>query len=97
MLSSRATKVTITEFIGLRCGFSIYAGWLTAATILNFSIILKDIGLSDSNNIYPSEEEWTKIMMMVALVVYVLVSVSERNPLFGAVYLWVLVALIVEH
>jgi len=30
-------------------------------------------------------------------VVYVLVSVSERNPLFGAVYLWVLVALIVEH
>jgi len=31
-------------------------------------------------------------MFYVALVVYVVASLYERNPLFGAVYIWVLLA-----
>lgn len=40
MLSTR-NKVNTFEFITLRCGFSIYSGWVTAATILNIAIVLK--------------------------------------------------------
>ena len=94
MITSRAEKMNIVEFIGLNCGFSIYAGWLTAATILNFAIILKDLGLSDTNNIYPSEEVYTMIILVVAFIVYATASVLEKNPIFGSVYVWVLVALI---
>jgi hypothetical protein len=39
------------EIIGLRCGMTIYTGWVTAATILNTSIALKATGLD--NDILP--------------------------------------------
>merc|ERR1711971_819096 len=32
---SSKVSISVAEMIGLRIGFSIYAGWLTAATILN--------------------------------------------------------------
>ena len=96
MLASRA-PVSMTEFIGLRCGFSIYGGWLTAATILNISIVFKDLGLSDENGISPSEDIYTVIMLWVALAVYITVSYMERNPLYGAIYLWVLYGIMEEQ
>lgn len=46
-LSTTAT-VDVWEWIGLRAGFSIYAGWVTAATILNATYLFKSLGLSDT-------------------------------------------------
>jgi len=97
MVITTRNLLSVTEIIGLRIGFSIYGGWLTAATILNFSIVLKDLGVSDQNeNMFLTEEYWTGLMLWVAFVVYMAATLIERNPLFGAVYLWVLVGLIVE-
>lgn len=97
MITTR-NLLSVTEIIGLRIAFSIYGGWLTAATILNFSIILKDLGVSDeSEDMALSEEYWTGLMLWVAFVVYIAATLIERNPLFGAVYIWVLVGLIVQQ
>ncbi len=64
------------EFIGLRMGFSIYTGWVTAATILNVSFLLKSLGLKGANAGL-SESTWTCVILYVALIVYVLASFME--------------------
>ena len=98
MMISTRNKLSWTEVIGLRAAFSIYGGWLTAATILNFSIILKDLGMSDeSENMVLTEEFWTGLMLWIAFAVYLTATLTENNPLFGAIYVWVLVGLIVEQ
>ena len=40
MMCSTRTYVDIFELISLRGGFSIYSGWVTAATILNVTYVL---------------------------------------------------------
>jgi hypothetical protein len=41
MKTSRGGDLNWTEFISMKVGFSIYAGWVTSATILNLVYMLK--------------------------------------------------------
>jgi len=50
MKLSTTNSVNIWEGIGLRAGFSLYAGWVTAATVLNFVFLFKRCGMKDINN-----------------------------------------------
>ena len=43
-----SSKLTAVNVISLRLGFSIYAGWLIAATIINTSFVLKTLGFNDT-------------------------------------------------
>merc|ERR1712195_89892 len=88
------SKVNAMEFITLRCAFSIYTGWVTAATILNATFFLKSIGLEGT---YEYEGTWTVIILWVALCVYILASFMERNPVYASVFIWVLVAIRKNH
>ena len=96
MRQSTRSKVNTFEFITLRCGFTIYTGWVTAATILNVTFFLKSLGMKDDKAGF-SEDTWCVIILWVALCVYVLASFMERNPLYAAVYIWVLVAIRKNH
>ena len=100
MRLSVRTSVNWVEFICVRLGFSIYNGWVTTATILNFFFVAKSIG---SDNTQPPtqesllprppstyEVEWSVIILYVAEVLYITVTVFERNPIYGAVWCWVL-------
>lgn len=73
-------------------GFSIYSGWVTAATILNVSILLKSLGMKDPDLAY-SEESISVVILCVAEVIYLITTAVENNPLFGLVYIWVLLAI----
>ena len=79
------------ENIFFRGGMSIYSGWLTAATILNVTFFLKSLGF-DHNNVQ-NEIFWSKLILTVAFGIYNAYSYIERNPLFGAVFIWVLVSI----
>jgi len=83
--------LTITEFIGLRCGISLYAGWLNAATILNVAHMNKSLGMRKENGW--NEVRATTIIIWIACAVYIACGFCYRNPLFGAVFLHVLNAL----
>ena len=63
-------------------------GWGTAALILNIAFMLKSWGVVGDFEVTVSV-----IILWVALVIYVIYSFLERNPLFGAVYIWVLFAI----
>ena len=48
MVISRS-KLNLFESVTTYSAFSIYAGWVTSATILNFGFCLKGLGFSDQN------------------------------------------------
>ena len=92
MRLSGRSKVNAFEFVGMRCGFSMYTGWVTAATFLNVTFMLKSFGVFP---IVPdgAEETWTILNMWVAFVIYNFIQGFERNPLYGGVFIWVLFAI----
>jgi hypothetical protein len=81
------------ENLFFRGGFSIYSGWLTTATILNVAFLLKSLGVDTGNTNVSNEVFWSKIILSVAFVIYNAYSYQARNPLFGAVFIWVLEAI----
>ena len=90
MKTTRAESLTTTEWFGMKLGFSLYAGWVTSATILNFCYMLKCFGMKEPNY---DEENWAKIMLWTAFVVYNAATFAEGNPIFGSVYIWTLFAI----
>lgn len=86
--ADRAHLAGHIELIFLRGAFSIYMGWVTAATILNIAFALKSWGMSGDYEVKVSVA-----ILVVAEVIYCLFSFVENNPLFGAVYIWVLFAI----
>ena len=72
--------------LGLRGGMSIYAGWLTAATILGMANALKFLGMSELNGY--DEEMWTVAMLWTALVVFSLTAILNDDFIYGAVFIW---------
>lgn len=92
MMQSVRSHLGLVGIISLRCGFSIYSGWVTAATILNASFVLKSLGLKDPSAGW-AESTWTIIILWVAFVIYATATFRERNPLFGLIYIWVLLAI----
>jgi len=81
------SELNLFEIIFLRAGFSIYVGWLTAANILNVTYILISSGLK-SNQVM-----WSKVILIVAYVVYAAYAFFERNPFFSLVFIWVLLTI----
>ena len=106
MLSCRAEFNTF-EAIVIRGGFSFYAGWVTAATALNFMYWQKQ----DNDLVPPEDEKYQlekenkdhneaqfsiKVLYFVALW-YTAWSIEELNPLYGLVLLWTLKAIEVNQ
>jgi len=88
---SMRMKVNGWEWVFIRGGISIYCGWLTAATILNFTATLKHFGFEGWS--WYSEEAITITILYIAWGIYTLASYIELNPLYGAVFIWVCLAI----
>ena len=94
MWLSTNTSVNVYEWIGLRGGFSIYSGWVTAATILNAVYLFKALGMADPNIYWGlTEENITVVVLWVAFAIYNMRAYWDRNPLYGSVLMWVIIAI----
>ena len=91
MMQTTRSEVNGAEWTFLRGGMSIYAGWMTAATIVSIPGALKFFGFSGFS--WYSEEQITITVLYVALVIFSLASWLELNPLYGAIFLWVTIAI----
>ena len=110
MVVAGRNEVWWPEVFLVRFTFSIYSGWITAATILNTVFMLKSWGMSDypivdENDdlvgwgwadvmMFMDEEVWTCVILWIAEIIYELASWSERNPVFGGVWTWALSAIL---
>ena len=87
MKTSRADSLNLWEYISMQIGFSIYSGWVTAATILNICNYFKSIGYADPKI---DEEKVTIILLWIAALIYTTATFREKNPWYGLVFVWVL-------
>ena len=70
----------------MRFSFSVYSGWLTAATILGAANMLKYLGMSEENGY--DEEFYTVVILWIALVIFGLTTFVNNDWIYGSVLLW---------
>jgi len=78
----------------LRLPFSLYAGWLTAATILNAAGVLADNDWGGFGISYPV---WGVIMLFVATAIGLLTRFRWNDPVYGAVFVWAFVGIVIAR
>ena len=93
MLEIGKTKVYGLERV-LRLPFSLYAGWLTAATILNAAGVLADNGWNGFGLGYPA---WGVIMLFVATLIGLITRFRWNDHVYGAVFVWAFVGIVVAR
>ncbi len=72
---------------------SIYAGWISVATIANFSAYMVQIEWQSTI----SAQNWTIIMILVAGALNVFLVIRRRLREFAAIGVWALIAIAVKH
>lgn len=85
-------RLSVVGMITLRIGFSIYSGWLTAATILNSVALLKAFGV-DEDTMSIDETNFGMVILCVACGIYMAAGYFYRNPAYAVVFIWVLIAI----
>lgn len=101
MDQSTRYELNRVEVISMRIGFSLYCGWLTTATILNFIFIFE---ASKKQREQMQDDEYQKyselenstysiIILYFAMCVYLAIMTYEKNPVFGIVFVWALKAI----
>ena len=92
LLMSKLTvdaELDLVETIGLKWGMSVYSGWLSAATILNTAVVLKNTGIADGWN----ERFWSILMLWVATAIYIGNAWLDSDPVYAAIYIWALMGI----
>jgi tryptophan-rich sensory protein len=84
---------SIAERVCVDLPFSLYLGWITAATIVNFGAWRFDVGT------YPfglTMDQWALVSVTLATAVYVGVGVLTRDPLYVAVFAWAALGIVYQ-
>jgi len=79
-------QLSVIELICIQSGLSIYAGWVSTATIVGGSIMLKEFGMTYANG--TNEAAWAVAMLWIALVIYMVNPLLNMDPLYGGVFIW---------
>jgi hypothetical protein len=73
------------EHLVLYLPFSLYAGWITLATIANASILQTGSGW---DYVWLTAVQWTFLKLAVAGAIGARMVLKYRDPVFGAVVIW---------
>jgi hypothetical protein len=74
-----------TEHLVLYLPFSLYAGWITLATIANASVLQTSNGW---DYVWLTAVQWTLLKLAVAGAIGARMVLKYRDPVFGAVVIW---------
>ena len=75
-------------------GFSIYAGWITIATILNITILFVSIGVpsASSNAIII-----TSIILIIGAFITILYSITQKDYVYALTCIWAYLVILLRH
>lgn len=74
--------------------FSLYAAWLSAATILNASGVLAINGWQGWGI---SDVTWALLMLIIAAVLALVIRFAWHDPIYAGVFVWTFVAIVVAQ
>ena len=77
----------------LRASFSVYAGWISIATVANFTILFVKLGVE------PFTEKavvYTIIMFVISALLGIFYMFIKKNIFYGAVFVWAYVGIFIR-
>lgn len=88
------TEKSLYDRLLVKYPFSLYLGWITAATIVNFNVLLYDIGWL---GVGTGGVFFTILMIVIAAVVALAVFYLRQDFIYTAVFVWALIGIGVRH
>lgn len=87
-------KLPLMENIILKLPFSVYFGWISVATIANFTVFFVNInwggfGLSD--------QFWVIVVLLVGVLIGSLRAFHDRNIAYMTVFIWAYLGILIKH
>lgn len=89
-----APAISALERWCVRIPLSIYFGWITVATIANFTYVLLDVQWDAFGIAY---EAWGAIMLVIGGVIAGIVAVRYRDIAYAAVIVWAFIGIVARH
>lgn len=87
-------RSTAVEFLSIDITFSVYAGWVTAASIVNVAAALVGSGWTGSPW---TGEGWSALIAVVAAGIYLFVLYKRKDVAYALVYCWAFLAVILNN
>lgn len=84
------------EFYMVSVPWSMYAGWVTAATIVSITTFMEDINFNEPPMVL-SDVGWAIVVLLTTLGIYLTVVIRQMDGVYGGVGIWVLIAVIVQR
>jgi hypothetical protein len=78
-------RLDATDSLLVRFPFSVYAGWITVATIANISVLQTAYGLNDW---VLSAVQWTWLKLALAGAIGAMIIANTRNAVYVLVIAW---------
>ena len=88
------TNAKLSEKLTTQLPFSVYLGWITIASIANFSVTLVSIGWDGFGM---GAETWATLIVIVALAITLLVLATRKDIGYGLVIVWALIGIAVKQ
>ena len=88
------SKVSLREKLAIHMPFSVYLGWITIASIADVAVTLVSVGW-DSFGV--NQETWATLIIIIALLITLLVTVTRKDIAYGLVIIWALVGIAMKQ
>jgi hypothetical protein len=80
--------------IFVRLPFSVYFGWITVATIANFTVMLVSFNW---NGFGIADAGWAVIIIAVGLIIGAVTALKNRDVAYALVLLWAYTGILIKH
>lgn len=88
------TGSSFLQRLSAKAGFSVYYGWIIAATIANVCVLLTKIGW---NGWGLSPDFWTVVVLLIGAVIASAVVLIGRNRIAGLAVMWAYAGILIRH
>ncbi|MDY6827080.1 MAG: TspO/MBR family protein [Bacillota bacterium] len=93
-IGSVTVEQSVYDRFLVKLPFSLYLGWITAATLVNFNVLLYDIGWLGLGT---GAVFFTILMIIIAAFIALAVFYLHRDYVYSAVFVWALIGIGVRH
>jgi hypothetical protein len=88
------SAVSLREKLAVHMPFSVYLGWITIASIANVAVTLVSL---EWDGLGISPETWAILIIVIALLITLLVTMTRKDLAYGLVIIWALVGIVMKQ
>ena len=87
-------ELSLRDKIFIRLPFSIYFGWISVATIANFTVMLVSWNF-DGFGI--AESGWAAVIIVIGLLIGSVTAIRNKDVAYALVFLWAYTGILIKH